>query len=146
MARMSVWRCARITAAMLALSACQGTPRVEVPQRPALPAADFRTQAAQFAELQRAGLAADYPAFARHLGARDEQAVVDRLTQAFGGGPFDVYTADAETDDWGHRRLVELRGTGARLYLYTALGRAPGGWNVRGHELGHDRAVIARRL
>ncbi len=145
MARRSAFRGGGIPMLALALSACSG-PGVEVPQRPPLPAADFRTQAEQFAELQRAGLAADYPAFARYLDARDEQAVVAQLTEAFGGGPFDVYTADAETDDGAHRRLVELRGPGARLYLYLALDEAPGGWNMAGWELGHDRAAIARRL
>jgi hypothetical protein len=72
--------------------------------------------------------------------------VVAELTQAFGGAPFDLYTADAETDDWAHRRLVELRGPGARLYLYLGLDRAPGGWNIAGYELGRDRAALAARL
>lgn len=137
--------CGLLVAALLALSACGGRD-VEVPQRAALPQADFRTRADQFAELQRAGLSADYPAFARSLGAGDEQAVVAQLAEAFGGGPFDVYTADAETDSWAHRRLVELRGPGARLYLYLGLSRAPGGWNIAGWELGRDRAAIARNL
>ena len=135
----------KLLALLLALAACGG-PRVEVPVRPPLPPADFRTQADQFAELQQAGLAADYRSFARFLGARDEQAVVAQLTDAFGGAPFDVYTADAETNDRAHRRLVELRGPGARLYLMTALDRTAGGWNVAGYELGRDRAAIARRL
>jgi hypothetical protein len=117
-----------------------------VAQRPPLPAADFRTQADQFADLQGAALAADYVSFARFLGARDEGAVVARLTEAFGGGPFDLYTVDTTTDDWAHRRLVELRGPGARLYLYLGLDRAPGGWNIAGYELGRDRAAIAGRL
>jgi hypothetical protein len=132
-------------AALLALGACAG-PQAEVAQRPPLPAADFRTQADQFAELQGAALAADYLSFARFLGARDEQAVVAELTEAFGGAPFDVYTADAETDDRAHRRMVELRGPGARLYLYLGLDRSPGGWNIADYEIGRDRAAIAGRL
>ena len=138
-------RRAPLAALLLALAAC-GAPEVEVAQRPALPAADFRTQADQFAELQGAALDADYVSFARFLGARDEETVVAELTEAFGGGPFDVYTADVATDDREHRRLVELRGPGARLYLYVGLDRAPGGWNIAGYELGRDRSAIARRL
>ena len=144
--RATFLRCGSLVVALLALSACGGGPRVEVAQRPPLPPADFRTQADQFAELQVSALAADYVSFARFLGATDEQAVVARLTEAFSGAPFDVYTADAETDSWGHRRLVELRGPGARLYLYLGLNRAPGGWNIAGYELGRDRAAIARHL
>ena len=140
------WRRSLLIAALLALSACGGSPSVELPQRPPLPAADFRTQAGQFADLQEAALAADYVSFARFLGARDEEAVVAELTEAFGDAPFDVYTADAETDDRVHRRLVELRGPGARLYLYLALDRAPGGWDIAGYQLGRDRAALARRL
>lgn len=138
-------RRAPIAALLLALAACGG-PEVELSQRPPLPAADFRTQADQFAELQGAALDADYVSFARFLGAREEEAVVDELTEAFGGGPFDVYTADVATDDREHRRLVELRGPGARLYLYIGLDRAAGGWNIAGYELGRDRSAIARRL
>ena len=132
-------------AVLLAGAACAG-PTVDVAQRPPLPAADFRTQADQFAELQGAALVGDYQSFARFLGARDEEAVVAQLTDAFGGAPFDVYTADAATDGGAHRRLVELRGPGARLYLYLGLDRAPGGWNIAGYELGRDRAAIAARL
>ena len=134
-----------LVAFMLSVAACAG-PQVDVAQRPPLPAADFRTQADQFAELQAAALDADYTSFARFLGARDEEAVVAQLTDAFGGGPFDLYTADAETDGGAHRRLVELRGPGARLYLYLGLDQAPGGWNIAGYELGRDRAAIAGRL
>jgi predicted small lipoprotein YifL len=133
-------------AVLLALSACGGSAPVEMPQRPALPVADFRTQAGHFAELQEAGLAADYLSFARFLGARDAQAVVAQLTEAFGGGSFDVYTAGADTDDFAHRRLVELRAPGARRYLFVALNRAPGGWDIAEWELGRDRAAIAARL
>ena len=134
-----------LVAALLACAGCGG-PAVEVAQRPPLPAADFRTQADQFAELQGAALDGDYASFARFLGSRDEEAVVAELTQAFGGGPFDVYTADVRTDDRAHRRLVELRGPGARLYLYLGLDRAPGGWNIAGYELARDRAAVAGRL
>ena len=135
-----------LVAALLALSACGGSPGVEVAQRQSVPETDFRTQAEQFAELQEAALAADYVSFARFLGARDEEAVVAELTEAFGDAPFDVYTADAKTDDRVHRRLVELRGPGARLYLYLALDRSPGGWDIAGYQLGRDRAALARRL
>jgi hypothetical protein len=130
----------------LLLSACAGDPQVEVPARPALPPADYRTNADQFADLQRAALAGDYSEFARHLGRGDEEAVVAQLQDAFGGAPFDVYTADAVTNNFAHRRLVELRGPSARLYLYLALDRAPGGWNLAGYQLGQDREALARRL
>jgi hypothetical protein len=134
-------------AALLALAACAAeTPSVHVPARPALPPADYRTQAGQFAELQRAALAADYAAFAEALGGRGAENLVAELTAAFGGAPFDVYTADARTDAWGHRRLIELRGTAARLYLVTALNASPGGWDVAGYQLGRDRDAIAGRL
>jgi hypothetical protein len=139
------WPCGLLAVVLLAAAGCNA-PEIQMQQRPSLPAADFRTQADQFAELQASALAGDYVAFARFLGARDEDEVVSLLTQAFGGGPFDVYTSDASTDDWAHRRLVELRGPGARLYLYLGLDRAPGGWNIAGYQLGRDRAAIAGRL
>lgn len=147
MAERAGWRGSVALAALLLLGACAGGgERAEVPQRQSLPPADFRTQAEQFADLQEAALAADYLSFARFLGARDEQATVAQLTEAFGGIAFDVYTADSETDNWTHRRLVELRGPRGRLYLVTALNRAPGGWDIAGFELGRDRKAIAPRL
>lgn len=146
MADGSARRGAAVAAILLALAACGGSPEVQVPARPALPAADYRTQTEQFAELQRAALAGDYAAFAEALGGRGAENLVAELTEAFGGAPFDVYTADARTDGWGHRRLIELRGTAARLYLVTALNATPGGWDIAGYQLGRDRDDIAGRL
>ncbi len=119
----SLWRRLRriertgpLAAALLALAACAVDPAPGTARAP-LPAADYRTQTEQFAQLQRAALAADYAAFAQALGGRGADELVAELTDAFGGAPFDVYTAEARTDNWGHRRLLELRGTAARLYL-----------------------------
>jgi hypothetical protein len=140
-------RAAMSAAALLALVACGGgTPDVQVPVRAPLPPADYRTQADQFARLQRAALAGDYAAFAGELGSGDAGEVADQLTQAFGGAPFDVYTAEAVTTDSAHRRLVELRGPSARLYLYLALARVPGGWDVADYRLGRDRETLASRF
>jgi hypothetical protein len=141
------WRHALVSLALLSFAACEGgAPEVQVPPRAALPPADYRIEAEQFAGLQRAALAADYAAFAEELGARDTDGVTAELGQAFGGGPFDVYTAHAVTTDRAHSRLVELRGRSARLYLYLALDRVPGGWDIAGYQLGRDREAIAGRL
>lgn len=135
-----------LVAALMALASCGANGGAEVPGRPDLPSADFATRDDQFAALQHAALTADYGKFANVLGASDPAEVVARLNQAFGGDPFDVYTDRAETDSDEHERLIELRGTKGRLYLYVRLEKAPGGWNMAGYELGRDRAAIAGRL
>lgn len=146
MRRITRARGAWVLASALTLSACGGGggTTVEVASRPPLPPADYLTQSDQFAELQRAALAADYETFARHLGAGGE--VVGQLRDAFGGGPFDVYTLQASTGSRDHRRVAELRGPNARLYLYVELDRAAGGWNLDRYELGRDRSGALARL
>lgn len=149
MRQITSWRGGILVAMALTLSACGGgggSDRIGAASRPVLPPADYLTEAAQFAELQRAALAADYQGFANHLHASDPQAVVGQLQDAFGGGPFDVYTLDAETSSRDHRRVAELRGPSGRLYLYLELDRADGGWNVEGYELGRERDAALARL
>lgn len=140
---------------VLALSACGGSDggadRIRASSTPTatpavLPPADYLTQSDHFAELQRAALASDYEGFADHLGAGDPQAVVGQLRDAFGGGPFDLYTLDDETGSRGHRRVAELRGPSGRLYLYLELDRADGGWIIDRYELSRDRATSLARL
>lgn len=146
----TLWRGGIFVAMALAVSACGGgsggADRIGVRSAPVLPPADYLTEAAQFAELQRAALSSDYEGFASHLHASDPQAVVGQLRDAFGGGPFDVYTLDAETSSRDHRRVAELRGPSGRLYLYLELDRADGGWNVERYELGRDRSTALARL
>ena len=150
--RMTAWRAAGVLVAALALSACGGgevsggADRIGGPQRSALPAADYLTHSDQFAALQSAALAADYDNFAFHLRARDPQAVVAQLRDAFGGGPFDVVTLQARTNSRDHRRVAELRGPAGRLYLYVELDQSAGGWNVARYQLGPDRDTTLGRL
>lgn len=149
MQRTTGWRSGFLLVSLLALTACGGdggADRIQVASRPQLPPADYLTQSDQFAELQRAGLAADYQAFADHLRARDPQAVVSQLNDAFAGEPFDAYTIEASTGSREHRRVAELRGQSARLYLFLELDRSEGGWNVARYELGRDRDDAMRRL
>lgn len=152
--RRTVWS-GCLGAALMTLAACAGgaeragveaADRIAAPQRAPVPDADFRTESEQFAALQRAALAADYVAFARGLGARDPDAVVAQLTEAFGGAPFDAYTIGEQMRSRDHRRAVELRGTKDRLYLYLELDRSAGGWNVDEYELGRDRGAVTRKL
>lgn len=145
------WRGGAALAAALAVSACGGggevgSDRIQVAARPQLPPADYLTQSDQFASLQEAALSSDYQGFARHLRARDPQAVIAQLNDAFGGDPFDIYTLDARTRSRDHRRVAELRGPAGRLYLYLELDRSDGGWNVARYELGRDRDDVFRRL
>ncbi len=142
------WRSGFLLACLLMLTACGGadSDRIQVAARPQLPPADYLTQSDQFAELQRAALAADYRAFAQALHAGDPQAVVAQLTDAFAGKPFDAYTLEAHTGSREHQRVAELRGDSARLYLYLELDRSPGGWNVGHYALGRDRDEAMRRL
>ncbi|MEM1299802.1 MAG: hypothetical protein AAGH68_11035 [Pseudomonadota bacterium] len=106
----------------------------------------YATSAEQFAGLQRAGLSGDYRAFAGHLKAEDPQAVTTKLQQSFGGRPFDVYTRAAKPGEDAHRRLVELRSTTGRMYLYVALDKVPGGWRVADYRLDRKRAAVSTQL
>ena len=141
-----------LLATAVALSGCAGgsedfgSDRFRIAARAALPPADYLTQSDQFAMLQEAALSSDYEAFAQHLRARNPQAVVGQLNDAFGGGPFDVYTLEARTGSRDHRRIAELRGPAGRLYLYLELDRSAGGWNVARYDLIRDRADALRRL
>lgn len=106
----------------------------------------YATSAEQFAGLQRAGLSGDYRAFAGHLKAEDPQSVTNKLQQSFGGRPFDVYTRTAKPGADAHRRLVELRSTTGRMYLYVALDKVPGGWRVADYRLDRKRAAVSTQL
>src|SRR5690625_124705 len=111
-----------------------------------LSAGEYRTASDHFAELQQAGLAADYVGFAEHMGKGDAEAVIARLEESFGGAPFDLYTLDVENSAREQRRAAELRGPDARLYLYLELARAGGGWTVRRAEFEPDRAAALAAL
>jgi len=111
-----------------------------------VPKADYLTHTDHFQALQRAGLAGNYGAFAKHLKAADSAPVLAQLQKSFRGQPFDVYTAKSQTNATGHIRFIELRGTGGRLYLYIKLKRQPGGWTVGEYEMSRDRRSIAIRL
>lgn len=113
---------------------------------PPVEPADYTTETNHFQSLQRAALGGDYLAFAEHLKAQDAQVVVAQLQQSFGGRPFDVYTAKSQTNATVHKRVVELRGTGARLYLFLELEKVPGGWNVGTYQIERDRRRIVTRL
>ena len=112
----------------------------------AAPAPDYLTSADHFASLQRAGLGADYQAFARHLKPADAKLVTDALQRSFRGGPFDVYTRKSVETDAGYKRLVELRSTSGRLYLYVELDRVTGGWVVSGYDIDRKRDAVMARL
>lgn len=110
------------------------------------PKAQYPTESAHFGALQMAALSADYASFAIHLDGGDTAPIVQTLTQRFGGRPFDVYTEMAKTDTRSHRRLVELRTTSGRLYLFVELSKVAGGWNLAAHELTPRRAVAEGRM
>ena len=132
-----------------AMAACAGNPGSGgsgAPTKPATPAPDFATTGDHFRSLQRAGLGASYAEFARHLKASDPKLVTDALQRSFRGGPFDVYTRKSQEANGTFQRLVELRSTSGRLYLYVTLDQVPGGWVVSGHELNRKRTVIMARL
>ena len=131
------------------LAACAGTPgsdETSAPAAPAVPTPDYATAGDHFASLQQAGLSGDYAGFARHLKAEDAKPVVDALRRSFRGGPFDVYTRKSSDAGQRFQRLVELRSTMGRLYLYVAMDRVPGGWVISSHELDRNRAVIMAKL
>ena len=134
---------------MCVLAACAAGPGAGgngAATTPASPAPDYATTGEHFAGLQRAGLGAGYAEFAKHLKASDAKSVTDALQRSFQGGPFDVYTRKSTETDKQFQRLVELRSTTGRLYLYVSLDRVPGGWIVTGHELDRKRSVIMARL
>lgn len=112
----------------------------------AAPEAQYPTESAHFGSLQKAALSADYASFATHLGSTEPQPIVQTLTQRFGGRPFDVYTETATAAGSTHRRLVELRTTSGRLYLFVQLNKVAGGWNIAAHELTPRRAVAESRM
>lgn len=113
---------------------------------PPAPKPDFATYADHFAQLQQAGLGGDYARFTALLKPADPAAVLAQLNQSFRGRPFDVYTARQTDGGSAHRRLIELRSTTGRLYLYLELDEVPGGWRVAGYELGRDRAAVSAKL
>ncbi|MEM1159717.1 MAG: hypothetical protein AAGJ28_02190 [Pseudomonadota bacterium] len=113
---------------------------------PAEPTADYATEALHFSALQKAGLNADYAAFAGHLKAADPAAVITQLQASFNGSPFDVYTQKSDTDGAAHRRVIELRSTRGRLYVFLQLDKVTGGWTVAGHQIGRDRGTILAKL
>ncbi|MEM7057128.1 MAG: hypothetical protein AAF557_06035 [Pseudomonadota bacterium] len=108
--------------------------------------AEYLTDSAYFQDLQAAALRGDYAAFAGFLKASDPTVVVSQLQQSFAGRPFDAYTAKSQTSATAHKRIVELRGTGGRLYLYLELDKVAGGWNVGEHQLDRNRRRIVTRL
>jgi len=137
--------------AALALTACGPNPggpaaAPDKPAQPATPAAEYATATQHFIALQQAGLTADYDGFVRHLAEADRAAVKSALAATFAGQSFDSYTARAQGSATAYKRLVELRGTGGRLYLYVELQKVPGGWAVAGTEIGRDRRAMVTRL
>lgn len=108
--------------------------------------ADYATYTDHFVALQSAALKGDYPGFAGHLKSANPQTVVTLLQSNFAGRPFDVYTAQARTSATDHRRVVELRGTGGRLYLFLVLDKVTGGWKVTSYEIDRNRNAIVTRL
>ena len=131
------------------VAACAGAPGANSPaatQQAAAPAPDYLTASDHFAALQSAGLSASYAEFARHLKAADAKTVTDALQRSFRGGPFDVYTRKSAETDGAYRRVVELRSTSGRLYLYVTLDRVSGGWTVSGYELDRRRDAVLARL
>ena len=145
---LSVLRAVAAAFGLCLLVACAGGQAGNggAPTAPAAPKPDYATPGDHFAALQRAGLTANYADFARHLKATDAKAVTDALQRSFRSGPFDVYTRKSSEADSQFRRLVELRSTSGRLYLYVAMSRVPGGWILAGHQLDRKRDVIMARL
>lgn len=132
------------------LAACEGgiggATAPATPAAPQTPAPDFATATDHFASLQRAGLGARYSEFASHLKAADPKVVTDALQRSFRGGPFDVYTRKSAETGGSFQRLVELRSTSGRLYLFVEMTKVPGGWIVSGHDIDRKRSVIMARL
>ncbi len=128
------------------LGACNadGTGGQAKPEAPA--PADYLTKTDQYAALTKAAVSADYPAFARHIGAKDPAPVVATLSQNFRGQPFDAYTRRAVEEASAHKRLIELRTTSGRLYLFLAMEKVETGWNLADYELTRSRAAATARL
>lgn len=146
---LSILRSGAIVFCLCVLAACAAVPGGDsavTAAKPTSPAPDYATTADHFAGLQSAGLSAGYAEFAKHLKAADPKTVTDALQRSFRGGPFDVYTRKYSETDGRFQRLVELRSTSGRLYLYVSMDRVPGGWIVSGHDLDRKRAVIMARL
>lgn len=146
---LSVLRAGIAVIGVCALAACEagvGGATSSAPAAPQAPAPDFATATDHFASLQRAGLGANYVDFAKHLKAADPKIVTDALQRSFRGGAFDVYTRKSAEKGSSFQRLVELRSTSGRLYLFVELDRVPGGWIVKGHDLDRKRSVIMARL
>ena len=114
--------------------------------RPAAAAPDFPTYTDHFAALQQAALRGNYQDFARHLKANDAQGLVGQLNASFSGQPFDIYTAKSRTSATDHRRIVELRGTAGRLYLFLVLDKVVGGWTMASYDIDRNRNAIITRL
>lgn len=108
--------------------------------------AEYLTRSGHFEALQDAALKADYARFAGLLQAPDPQAVVASLQQSFSGRPFDAYTAQSRNTNSAHKRLLELRGTGGRLYLYVELDKVPGGWDLARYDMGRSRTSVLSNL
>jgi hypothetical protein len=142
-------RSALVVLCLGAVTACAGGPGADgsgTSAKPTTQAPDYATTGDHFAGLQRAGLAGSYTEFAKHLKAADPKTVTDALQLSFRGGPFDVYTRKSSESGARFQRLVELRSTSGRLYLYVSMDRVPGGWVVSGHDLDRKREVIMARL
>ncbi|MFK7945361.1 MAG: hypothetical protein AB8B85_20965 [Paracoccaceae bacterium] len=108
--------------------------------------AEYVSYSDQFAGLQTAGLRGRYSEFAGHLKAPDPASVTNTLQRFFQGRPFDVYTLSATTGPQTHQRLVELRSTSGRLYLYVELDKVPGGWNVAEYKLDNKKTTFGTQL
>lgn len=120
-------------------------PRITQPQ-PQQPEVDYDTYTQHFIALQSAGLAADYDSFISHMAESAQPAVMAAIRDAFGGQAFDSSTAKTFNSATHHRRMVELRGTRSRLYLYVELTKVPGGWEVTQSEIGRNRGRIVANL
>ena len=123
----------------------QATQQAPAPSAP-VNRAEYASSAEQFAGLQRAGLSGDYQGFAGHLKAADPVSVTTQLQRHFRGRPFDVYTRTAKPGADRHQRLVELRSTSGRLYLYVEMDKVPGGWRVAEYELAGKTAELGTQL
>jgi len=152
---MSIWRqrarlrkSLMMVAALLIVPACEPQPGQGSSSEAAksTSAPDYVSFTDHFVALQRAGLQADYAGFATHLKAKNAAAVVSELRRRFAGQAFDTYTLSSRSGPVRHQRIVELRGTTGRLYIYLDLGKVTGGWVVAAHQIGRNRDVILAKL
>ena len=132
--------------ALSLLGACMQGGSGEGASAGAAPKPDYVTYSDHFVQLQKAGLTGNYDAFVGLLKPADPAPVVAELRRSFRGKPFDVYTRKADASGSAHKRLVELRSSDGRLYLYMKLDKVPGGWKVAGYELGRNKAAMSARL